>query len=262
MYAKFCPDNNRAGCWSTAIAQILYFHRMMPTGKVDFKTTTGYKISEDLDSYKFNRDLFVEKLDDRTSKESADQVAKYIYYTSLVLEEDFNTGSYNTVINEYKDGASVWNVDNVIKNLDSHFNCKVKDYHYTKGELETYANDIEKLLKKEIDSNRPIMLYMQSENTGHATVIDGYSYIDNKFIVHINLGANGYGNRWYDFNKPIVDELDDMNHRILLTIKPSINNTKNVTETLNKTNYLLETQWDKAGNYSKFCPQNEAIGYW
>ena len=45
-YAKFCPDNNRAGCWSTAMAQIFYFHRMKPTGEVDYLTTTGYKVKE------------------------------------------------------------------------------------------------------------------------------------------------------------------------------------------------------------------------
>ena len=234
----------------------------MPTGKVDYETITGYKISEDLDSYKFDWDLFVERIDDRTSEESMDQVAKYIYYASIVLEKDFGAGSYKTIINEYKGGASALNVENVIRNLNCHFNCEVMDYHYTKEELETYKGDIEKLIKKEIDSGRPIMLYFQSGYSGHAAVIDGYSYIGDKFIVHINQGASGYGNKWYDFNKPIIDELDDMNHRILLTIKPSINNTKHVTKTLHKTNYLLQTQWDKEGNYSKFCPKSGTLGHW
>lgn len=226
LYAKFCPDNNRAGCWSTAIAQILYFHRMMPAGKVDYETTTGYKISEDLDSYEFNWDLFVSRIDDKTSEKSVDQVAKYIYYTSLVLEKDFNTGLYKTIMNEYKDGAYTLNVDNAIVNLDSHFNCKAMDYHYTKEELEAYKDDIEKLIKEDIDSSRPIMIYMEAKNNGHAAVIDGYSYVDNKFMVHINQGAGGYGNEWYDFNKPFADELDDMNHRVLITIKPPMKNTK------------------------------------
>ncbi|MGI5859107.1 MAG: C10 family peptidase [Tepidanaerobacteraceae bacterium] len=171
---------------------------------------------------------------------------------ALIVEKDFGAGSYKTIINEYRGGASALNVENVIHNLNCHFNCEVMDSHYTKEELETYKGDIEKLIKKQIDSGRPIMLYFQSGYSGHAAVIDGYSYIGDKFIVHINQGASGYGNKWYDFNEP----------RILLTIKPPIDNTKRVTKTLHKTNYLLETQWDKEGNYSKFCPKNETLGHW
>lgn len=267
MYAKYCPDNVRAGCWSTAIAQILYFHGMMPAGEIDYVTSAGYKVSEDLDSYKFNWDLFAEKLDDSISIESIDQVAKYIYYTSVVLEKDFNTGQYNTIKNEYKDGVTIMKVDNAVKNLENHFDCKVKDYHYAKKDLAAYQDDIESLIKKEIDSNRPIMMYIQSENNGHATVIDGYSYLDEKFLVHVNVGAGGVGNKWYDFYKPIVSQLDDMNHRVLLTIEPSLNNSKNAAQTLDKTKFLLKTKWDIEGDYSKFYPGNKPtsykpVGYW
>lgn len=261
-YAKFCPDNYRAGCWSTAMAQIMYFHKIAPTGKVDYETSTKYKISENLDSYQFNWDLFVEKIDDRTSEESTEQVAKYTYFTSIVLEKDFASGTYQTVNSQYKDGISSWNIDDVITNLNSHFNCKAKDYHYTKEELVTCKDTIIKLIKEEIDSNRPIMLYIQSNRTGHATVIDGYCETDDKFLVHINQGNGGWGNKWYDFNQPILEDIDDLNHRILITIQPPTNNKDHVSISQNKKDYLLETQWTTEGHYTKFCPDNEILGHW
>ena len=223
LYAKFCPNNDRAGCWSTAIAQILYFHRVLPDGKIEYLTSLGNRVSEDLNSFEFNWDLFVERIDDNSSEESIEQVAKFIYYTSVVLEKDFSTGAYLTALNEYKEGKSYLNVDRMINNLNIYFKCMAKDYHYSEEDLKTYKEEIEKLIIEEIDSNRPVMFYIQSGDNGHACVIDGYSYIDNNFTVHINQGASGFGNEWYDFNKSIREELDDMNHRVLLTIKPTVN---------------------------------------
>lgn len=261
-YAKFCPGNNRAGCWATALAQILYFHKVQPTGAVDYITTAGFAISEKLDAFQFNWDLFVEKLDDRTSEQSKEQVAKYIYFASVVTQKDFGTGNSLTVINEYKDGRFNWNIDQVIRNLTRHFSCTAKGYHYDKRELESNKEDIERLIQYEIDSRRPIMLYIQSGNTGHATVIDGYSNADGRFIVHINQGLGGYANKWYDFNKPIMADLDDMNHRMLITIKPNANNDRYAKESFGDTDYLLKTQWDRQGSYAKFCSDGQPIGDW
>lgn len=266
-YAKFCPDNSRTGCWSTAMAQIFYYHRMKPTGKVDYETTTGYKVREDLGSYEFDWNLFVEKLDDRTSEESIDEVAKYIYFISLVLEKDFDTGQYKTIKSEIKNKADYLNVNNAIIKLGSHLNCEVEDYHYSKEDLGIHSDEIEQLIKEEINSKRPIMMYFESGNQGHAAVIDGYSYFDGKFLVHINQGSGGVANKWYDFNKSVANHLDDMNHRVLLTIKPLENIIANAAKASYNDDYLLKTQWDIEGDYSKLYPVDKPVvfkpvSYW
>lgn len=261
-YAKFCPGNDRAGCWSTAMAQIFYFHKIEPSGEVDYETTSGYLVKENLDSYNFNWDLFVEKLDDKTSEKSIDEVAKYIYYISLVLEKDFSTGQYITVKSEINNNREDLNVENAISKLEKHLKCEVKDYHYTKEDLEIHSDEIEKLIKEEIDSKRPIMVYIQAGNSGHAAVIDGYSYFDGKFLVHINQGAGGVANKWYDFNKSFSNQLDDMNHRVLLTVRPLENKVaKAKATTLNNNDYLIKTQWDIEGDYSKLYPVDKPIAF-
>lgn len=261
-YAKFCPNNDRAGCWSTAMAQIFYFHKIEPSGRVDYETTSGNLIKENLDSYDFNWDLFVEKLDDKTSEKSIDEVAKYIYFMSLVLEKDFSTGQYISVKSEINNNREYLNVENAVLKLEKHLSCEVEDYHYSKEDLKIHSDEIEKLIKEEIDSKRPIMMYIQAGNSGHATVIDGYSYFDGKFLVHINQGAGGVANKWYDFNKSVANHLDDMNHRVLLTVRPLENKAaKAEAITLNKNDYLIKTQWDIEGDYSKLYPVDKPIAF-
>ena len=62
-------------------------------------------------------------------------------------------------------------------------------------------------------------LYTQADNNGHAAVIDGYDEKDGKFYVHINQGAGGYGNGWYDFFEPIASRIDDLSYRVLFTVR-------------------------------------------
>ena len=38
-YARFIPDGEIAGCWSTALAQIGHYHGLVPTGSVEYQTT-------------------------------------------------------------------------------------------------------------------------------------------------------------------------------------------------------------------------------
>jgi hypothetical protein len=43
IYSKHTPTQVRLGCWSTAIAQILYYHKLSPKGKVNYQCTLGYQ---------------------------------------------------------------------------------------------------------------------------------------------------------------------------------------------------------------------------
>lgn len=212
LYAKFCPDNNRAGCWSTAIAQILYFHKITPTGNIDYETTTGYKVSEDLDSYEFNWELFVERLDAKASMQSIDQIAKYNYYTEIVLERDFDSMKYNTI---YEDESNT-DVSKAIDNLNKYFNCDAHAYSYTEEEIKASKNTIIELIKTELDNKRPLLLYYKPYGgEGSSVVIDGYSEENNEFFVHINTGVDGANNQWYK----LFGSMAEIKHWIFITVK-------------------------------------------
>jgi hypothetical protein len=208
-YAMYTPAKIRVGCWSTAIAQILYFHKLLPNGKVCYRCSEGYQINENLESYKFEWNQFVKNIDDATSKESLVQVAKYSYFTAVVIQKDFGTGSYIMADQTYK------------KVLEKHFRCIVKEYYFTDHSFDKKKSKIVKLIINEINALRPVMLYFSDlKNVTHAVVIDGYSEKKDLFWVHINQGLGGEGNGSYNLFDSISRLGDDMEFRFLLTIKP------------------------------------------
>src|SRR5689334_17210302 len=46
-FARFTPQQERLGCWSTAYAQILFYHRLPPTGHVAYTCSSGLKVDLD-----------------------------------------------------------------------------------------------------------------------------------------------------------------------------------------------------------------------
>ena len=201
IYAKFAPGNNRVGCWSTAIAQIFYFHRLKPSGITTYRCTTGYLIDENLDSYSFNWDLFVNRFEPDTKQSSIDEVAKYSYFTSVVVGKDFGTNTY------------IKGEPGMVTRLENHFKCKVKTYSYTYSDLMKQEEQIKKLVKTEIDNS-------DRKSFGHAVAVDGYRIRKNKFFVHINMGWGGRENGWYDLFERIDNYYDDLQFRLIMTFEP------------------------------------------
>ncbi|MEI9942696.1 MAG: C10 family peptidase [Chitinophagaceae bacterium] len=93
-FEKYTPDSLRVGCWSTALAQIVYFHQLKPFGHVQYTSRNGYQIKETMDSSQFNFDLFATTIDSTTPEEIVNQLAKYNYYAALVMQKDFGTDRY------------------------------------------------------------------------------------------------------------------------------------------------------------------------
>lgn len=206
IYAKYTPTKVRVGCWSTAVAQILYYHKVLPQGKVSYQCTEGYKIIENLNSYKFNWDLFLNKIDDNTLEKSIDQVAKYSYLTA---EKDFGIGGHVLKGNNFKNL------------LESHFDCKINEYEFLKGSFLKERNKVVQIIKEEISATRPLAFWFGNQyDWGHAVVIDGYVEKGDLFLVHINQGLGGPGNGIYDLFAPIIPSYGDMYWRAILVIKP------------------------------------------
>lgn len=222
-YAKFIPNDDDAGCWAVAIGQIAHYHRISPTGFIEYKTSGNQKISIDLGSYDFDHRLFVESLEADTPAKSKEQVAKYLYFIATVLYTDF--GSHGYLEHE-----------TFVSRLEQHLNCAVEFLEYKKDTFLNRSDQIQSRVKTEIDATRPLMFYFDNgDDWGHAAVIDGYVKSNDAFQVHLNMGWGGRHDGWYDLFHRIMGVRDDLQNRFLITINPQ-------TRVENQTTKRLKTR--------------------
>jgi hypothetical protein len=207
-YAQFIPVGKVAGCWSTALAQIGHYHRLTPTGTVEYETSGGYRVLTDLDAYEFRHGQIVSRIDDDVPVVSREQVAKYIYTVAVVIHKDFGGDGY-------------LDHQTFVERLESHLDCSVAFHEFGKDGYLRKRDEIRSLVMEEIESRRPIMFYFDNgKDFGHAAVIDGYAEVDDAFVVHLNMGWGGRHNGWYDLFDRITGMRDDLQTRFLVTIKP------------------------------------------
>lgn len=224
-YARYTPDNQVLGCWSTALSQILYYYRLKPFGTVSYTCSKGYIIKDTLSAYQLSWNDFRTSIEDNSAPKAIDAVARYSYLTALAIRKDFGTSKYLEMINP----APL---------IARHFDCKATFYASFTGnipfseeqmkliaEKEQIQHVIDKaqiklLIKNEIGHRRPVYFHMGNFTSyGHSTVIDGYFERKNTFYVHINYGAGGFRTGWYDLFKSI-DVEDDIRLRAFITIEP------------------------------------------
>ncbi len=207
-FEKYTPDSLRTGCWSTALAQIVYYHKLKPYGHIEYTSRQGYKINENIDSLLFNFTLFTPTINATTSKESVNQLAKYNYYAALAVQKDFGTDRYMNKLTP----ASL---------LEAHYNLKVARYISWHQIVPNTLGKLEKIIYNEINHKRPVFLHFANlKDFGHSVVIDGYCYKDGAFMIHTNQGQGGPTDDWYNFYKGIL-RTDDNALRVVYTFKPS-----------------------------------------
>ncbi len=202
-FARFTPDNHRAGCWSTAFAQILYYYRLQPYGSVRYTTTTGYQLDEDFDATPFDWSLFVDEITESTSEISINEVAQYVYFTAVVIQKDFNTSTYVLSSNQDRIDA-----------LESHYDIEGGYHSITDTPFET----LKRVIFDEIAQCRPVFLYLTHPDIGHAVVVDGHTTIDGIEYIHINMGGEGINDGWYDIDAPTL--LESYEIKRVITLNP------------------------------------------
>jgi hypothetical protein len=225
-FAQFTPNHERVGCWSTAYAQILYYHRLKPAGRVTYDCSSGQKIDVNLDAYTFDWNQFADDVSVATPKNAAEQMARYSFATAAVVQKDFGTDHYKRVLSSVAD-------------LESHFAVDAEIWVYltenppvplevlkAKTRNENISNIVDKaqivtLLTKELSAGRPVYFHFANlKDFGHSTVIDGIRKEADRYLVHINFGdVVAARNRWYDLFAPIEVRDDDI-LRAVVTIKP------------------------------------------
>ncbi len=205
-YAEFTPNSERLGCWSVAFAQILYYHRLQPSGQVSYDGK-GYAVSEDF-RRRFEWHLFAESLSGDTPPETRAEVARYCYYTALAIRKDF-----------VKESAYKGNSDVRRAGVEKHFGCATQRY----SDDRDGRRGVERVIISELKRKRPLLLYTEGANgLGHAFVIDGARTSDGRLEVHLNCGWAGADDGWYEFWQPFATSrgLFDSPGRWVLAIRP------------------------------------------
>ena len=206
-FERYTPDSLRTGCWSTALAQIVYYHKLKPYGHVEYTSRQNYKINENLDSTQFNFNLFTPTIDSTTSQETINQLARYNYHAALAVQKDFGTDRYMNKLAS----ASL---------LEQHYKVKVERYIAWHKLVPNTLGKLEKIIYNEINDKRPIFLHFANlRDFGHSIVVDGYCYKGGNFMIHTNQGQGGPTDGWYDFYKGIL-RADDNALRVVYTFKP------------------------------------------
>jgi hypothetical protein len=136
IYARYTPDNQVLGCWSTALAQILYYHRLQPTGEVDYTCTKGYVIRDTLSKFHFDWEAFAPELEEASHPDAIEAVARYSYLTAAAVRKDFGTGRYMQAVNP-------------AGQLARHFTCEAEFYACFTGEVPLPKEQIEMIVKNE-----------------------------------------------------------------------------------------------------------------
>lgn len=202
-FEKYTPDHLRLGCWSTALAQIAYYHRLKPYGQVSYISSKGYVINEKIDSAAINFSAISNGIDST----NRNAMARYNYYAALAIQKDFGTDNYMHKLAP-------------VSLLEAHYNIRVSRYISWKGLLPYQTGKQEAVIRKEIHERRPLFLHFANlKGFGHSVVIDGYKNIRKRFYVHLNQGQGGPQDGWYDYEKDLLKS-GDRNLRVLYTIQP------------------------------------------
>ena len=206
-FEMYTPDKLRLGCWSTALAQIMYYHRLKPFGTVDYVSRHGYQIHEVMDSAALDLNFLVPVFNAQTTAGQRSATAKYNYYAALAVAKDFGTDSYMHKLAP----ASL---------LQQHYKVKVSRYISWHGLLPYATSKLKKVICTELDASRPLFLHFANlKDFGHSVVIDGYYWREKTLMVHLNQGQGGPQDGWYDFDQPLLKAHDDA-LRVIYTFKP------------------------------------------
>ncbi len=206
-FERATPDHLRLGCWSTALAQIVYYHRLKPFGHIAYTSSKGYVINEDIDSNKIDLSKLVLQIDSTTSETDITALAFYNYAAALAVNKDFGTDNYMNKLAP----ASL---------LEAHYRVSVQRYICWRGMMPYSSGKLKAVIRQEINAKRPVFLHFANlKDFGHSVVIDGYKNRGNRLLVHLNQGQGGPQDGWYEFDNDLLKQ-GDRKLRVIYTIRP------------------------------------------
>jgi hypothetical protein len=197
-FEQYMPDKNRIGCWGTALAQVAYYYRLQPHGRVAYRSSRGISVDEDLGSNVFDFSML-------ESNQAA--MARYSYYAALVVRKDFGTGNNMDLLPSPRE----W---------ERHYAVKVERYICWHGILPYTTARLAAIVCSELREKRPVFLHFANlRDMGHSVVVDGYCYREGRLFMHMNQGQGGPSDGWYEWPKGILRD-DDWKLRVIYTVRP------------------------------------------
>lgn len=193
--------NERLGCCSASLAQVMYYHRRCPTGKVEFTIpgypTTAMDFDEEAQHGLCDWPKFVGHSLNFTEDPGTSAVAKYIYAMSLTVRRKWGS---------YADDMKHYLIDHEEQDavVSAHYGMNIRRFHIAR----TKSSKImaEALLAKEINHGRPVIAFLVRHGShgkyGHMVVMDGFRKVGSASKVRINAGYNGHNNGWFHFRGP------------------------------------------------------------
>ena len=189
-YNLLCPNTGRVnapvGCVATAMSQIMYYWQwpVKGVGYMSYSTPYG-TLSADFASHEYKWDILSDRMTNSSPEDAKTNVAQLCYDCGVSIKMAYESGG---------SGAST---DAVITSLYSYFSYRPSTMRYYYRECVNSQDEWEGILKRELDTQRPIIMRATSDDYGHAFVIDGY---DTAGYFHVNWGWDGNYDGFFDMS--------------------------------------------------------------
>jgi hypothetical protein len=196
-YNYYTPYNYLAGCFATAIAQLLR-HYSLPSGPVDPFPYTRY-------------DIYVDGSPSFAYLRGGDGSGGAYDWPNMVLDPDGNTGDIQrqaigaltfdagvAVHTRYTaSGSGSFNqyVPSALMNTFGFGNAR---YAYNSS-YSIPSPNLNNMINPNLDARFPVLLGIIDPDTiGHEIIVDGYGYDNATLYHHLNLGWAGTADAWYN----------------------------------------------------------------
>ena len=229
-YNALCPKEDDVtcptGCVTTAIAQIVNYHKCPDVGEGAFSYNMNeQKLELNYENIELNWSVILDEYNENSSIESCTEVAKLMYACGIGMETNYSVerGSSSHIIM-----AKRFLVENFKYDADAKI---VWRHNYLKSEW----ND---LMYEELKNSRPI--YLQGGQ--HAFVCDGYNG-DGYF--HFNWGWGGSMDGYFLFS-PLMPNEDDYNENLLalINIKKRVGDKQDCTfDIINTGDFMIKSSY-------------------
>lgn len=205
-YNQLCPllpagsqgqgDRAPAGCVATAMAQIMKYWDNPTTGtgsRTYSSSTLGGTLSANFGTTTYDWANMPNTLNQNSTSVQKNAISTLMYQCGVAVNMDYDVDGSGSYVISYGDPNQACS-ENALKNYFGYKNT-IKGYPRTDFQDSTWI----KMLKFEIDNERPILYTGYGQVGGHAFVFDGYN---NNDMFHINWGWSGMSNGYF-----VVDNL-------------------------------------------------------
>jgi hypothetical protein len=198
-YNYYTPNNYLAGCFATAIAQLLRYYSLPSAPlnssqvfkiRVDNLERSAFLLGGDGNGGPYDWDNMVLDPDASISPIQRQAIGALTHDTGVAVHTSYTIS-----------GSGAYNRD-VPFALTNTFGFGNARYAYNSSYTIPSAN-LNNMINPNLDARFPVLLgIIDPDTVGHELVVDGYGYSSATLYHHLNLGWSGVADAWY--NLPTV----------------------------------------------------------